>query len=178
MTSSTESPSPRRRASTTVTTPAPARDQASTTPATGLGPRDTSAPATWTTPRSPGPSTWRATGGSSSSTSPRVTAMVTTTTPRLPVWRLASSLTAPVVCWPLATSQNAPRSLSTTGCCLWTPVIPTGDSSLTPTSCPALALAISQPKPPLTKPFHNYSSNPNQTLLKSQTIPCLPTKTM
>merc|ERR1719219_1054908 len=91
----------------------------------------------------------RDTGGSSSSTSPRVTGTVTTTTPRQPGSRLVSSLTAPAGSSPPATSPSAPRSTSTTGCSLSTPVILTEDSSSTPTSCPAPAPVTSRPKPSL-----------------------------
>merc|ERR1712113_481096 len=117
---------------------------------TGSDPRATSVPPTWTTPRSQGPSMLRATGGSSSSTSPRDTATVTTITPRPPGWRPACSLTAPAGCWLPATSLSAPRSTSTTGCSRWTPVTPTEASSSTPTSSPAPAPATSRPKPSLT----------------------------
>merc|ERR1712105_434281 len=117
--------------------------------------RVTSVPPTWTTPRSPGLSMWRVTGGSSCSTSPRVTATATTTTHRPPDWRPASPQTVPAGCWPPATSQSAHRNTSTTGCSPWTPVTPTEDSSLTRTSCPAPAPATSprhSPTHPLSQP--------------------------
>merc|ERR1712062_131480 len=83
----------------------------------------------------------------SSSTSPRVTGTVTTTTPRPPGSRLVSSLTAPAGSSPPATSPSVPRSTSTIGCSLSTPVILTEASSSTPTSSPAPAPVTSRPKP-------------------------------
>merc|ERR1712061_192999 len=47
-----------------------------------------------------------------------------------------------------ATSPSAPRSMSTTACSRSTLATPTGDSSSTPTSCPAPAPATSPPRPP------------------------------
>merc|ERR1712215_53495 len=79
--------------------------------------------------------------------------MVTTTTLILPDWRHVSSLTVPVDSWLPATSQNAPRSLSTIGCSLLIPVTHTEDSSLTHTSCPAHVLVTSLKRYP-------SSSNP------------------
>merc|ERR1719431_1735541 len=63
--------------------------------------------------------------------------MATTTTPRPPVWRPASTLTLPAVFSPPATRASAPRSMCTTACSLLTPVMPIGDSSLTHTNFPA-----------------------------------------
>merc|ERR1712027_222147 len=84
---------------------------------------------------------------------------VTTTTPRPPGWRLVCSQTVPADSLPLATSPSVLRNMSTTECCLWTHVIHTEDSSLTPTSCPVLAHAISQLKP--------CPSNPNPQIFPS-----------
>merc|ERR1719515_29427 len=137
-------PSLKRNILTTATTLEHPRDQASMTLPTGLDLRAISAPLMLTTPRSPAPSMLRATGESSSNISLMVTAMVTTTTPRPPDWRPVCSLTVPADSWPHATSPSAHRSLSTTECCLWTPVILTEDSSLIHTSFPVLVLAIFQ----------------------------------
>merc|ERR1712180_197027 len=79
--------------------------------------------------------------------------MVTTTTLKLPDWRHVSSLTVPVDSWLPATSQSAPRSLSTIGCSLLIPVTHTEDSSLTHTSFPAPVLVTSLKRYP-------SSSNP------------------
>merc|ERR1719215_2389951 len=84
----------------------------------------------------------KATGESSCSTSPRDTDTDNTTTPRQPGLRPACTLTVPADCWLLATTASAPRSMSTTECSLLTPVTPTEDSSLIPTSFPLLAPAM------------------------------------
>merc|ERR1712156_882924 len=75
--------------------------------------------------------------------SPTSTDTDTTTTPRPPGWRLARPQTLPAGSWLPATSPSAPRSTSTTAWSPSTPASPTGDSSLTPTSCHLPALAIS-----------------------------------
>merc|ERR1712025_730494 len=137
-------PSLKRNTLTTATTPEHLRDQASMTLPTGLDLRDTSVPLMLTMPRSPALSMLRATGESSSNTFLTDMDMVTTTTPKPPDWRPVCSLTAPADSWHPATSPSAHRSLSTTECCLWTPVILTEDSSLIHTSSPVLALAIFQ----------------------------------
>merc|ERR1719270_1438995 len=137
-------PSLKRNTLTTATTLEHPRDQASMTLPTGLDLRDSSVPLMLTMPRSPALSMLRATGESSSNTFLTDMDMVTTTTLKPPDWRPVCSLTAPADSWPHATSPSAPRSLSTTECCLWTPVILTEDSSLIHTSFPVLVLAIFQ----------------------------------
>merc|ERR1719471_25721 len=75
-----------------------------------------------------------------------------TTTPKPPASRPVSSPIPLAVSSPHATSPSAPRSMSTTGCSLSIPVTLTEDSSLTPTSFPALAPATFPPKPNPTRP--------------------------
>merc|ERR1719468_607451 len=111
-------------------------------PVTGSALRATCAPVMLTMLRSPVPSMLKATGESSCSTSPRDTDTDNTTTPRPPGLRPACTLTVPADCWLLATTASAPRSMSTTECSLLTPVTPTEDSSLIPTSFPLLAPAM------------------------------------
>merc|ERR1711893_297619 len=98
-----------------------------------------------TTPRSLVQSMLKATGESSSNTSLRDMAMVTITTPRQLVLRLAFSLTLPAASLPLATSQSVLRSMSTTECSLLIPVTHTEVSSLIPTSSLVPVLATFLP---------------------------------
>merc|ERR1711922_134488 len=157
----------------------PARAPAPTTPVTGSGPRATFAPATSTTPRSPAPSTWRDTGGSSFSTSLTVTATEATTTPRLPGWRPASTPTPPAASSPPATRASAPRSTCTTGCSPWTRVTLTAASSSTPTSCPAPAPATFPSKMPRnTMSFIFPTTCPGKPSKSSQKNPTPPTTTL
>merc|ERR1712025_581219 len=121
------------------------RDHLLMTPLTGLDLRVTFALLTLTTLRSPVLSMLKVTGGSSSNTSLRDTDTVTTTTPKLPVSRPASSPTLLVVFSPPVTSPSVPRSMSTTECSLLILATHTEGSSSIHTSSPALALATFPP---------------------------------
>merc|ERR1712083_482780 len=148
--------------STTPTTPEPPKDPPHLTPPTGLAPEATFAPPKSSTPVSSVPSTWRASGESSFNTSLKDTDTATTTTPKPPASKHASSPKAPAVCWPPVTSPSALRSTSTTVLSPWTPVTPTEDSSSIPTNSPAPVPATSPNKP---LPF------PNQRLSKEPITP-------
>merc|ERR1740129_92314 len=91
---------------------------------------------------------WRASGESSFNTSPKATDTATTTTPKPPASKPASSPKALAVCWLPVTSPSALRSTSTTVLSPWTPVTPTEDSSSIPTNSPAPAPATYPNKPP------------------------------
>lgn len=122
-----ESQKLKRNPSTFLTTLGHPRANLLMTPQTGLVLKVTSVHLRLPMPRSRELSMLKATGELFSSTSLKAMVTATTTTPKPPGWRPAYSPHRPVVFWHLATSPPAPSSMSTTGCCLWTCVIFTGD---------------------------------------------------
>lgn len=139
-------------------------------PPTGQDPKVTCAPQPLIMLKSNVQSMWKATGGLFSNIFLRTILTVIITIPKLPDQKLARPPIQLADFQPPVTNPNAPKNTCTTVCYLWTPVTPTVDSLLIPTSCHLLALAIfpkldPHPQLPLPKPL-----NPPQKLLQLRDI--------
>ena len=140
------------------------------TPPTGQDPKVTCAPQPLIMLKSNVQSMWKATGGLFSNIFLRIILTVIITIPKLPDQKLARPPIQLADFQPPVTNPNALKNTCTTACYLWTPVTPTVDSLLIPTSCHLLALAIfpkldPHPQLPLPKPL-----NPPQKLLQLKDI--------